>query len=172
MTATTSRRGRAAAARGFRGAVNPKPLSRLSHASTGKQAGRGGKRRTIDYSATQGHQRKENSMPGRRAVVSDRVEWYPSMTAAAQSVGASAQGILNAIKRGGTCAGRRWAYDDTGRIGVMTSEERAKARRLLEMRRDPQDERHGTLYGYSLGCRCTACKMARSMSDKTVEALA
>lgn len=111
-------------------------------------------------------------MPKPRPVVSDRIEWYPSASAAAMAVGVTAQALVQSIKRGGECANRRWAYDDEGRVGVMTREERARLRRLSEMRRNPQDSRHGTITGYTLGCRCIACKMARSTRDKIVEGLA
>lgn len=110
-------------------------------------------------------------MPNARPVVSDRIEWYPSATAAAMAVGVTTQALVQSIKRGGECANRSWYYDDSGKIGVMTREERARLRRLSEMRRNPQDARHGTLTGYSLGCRCVACKMARSMRDKTMKVM-
>lgn len=106
-----------------------------------------------------------------RPVVSDRMEWYPSASAAAMSTGVSVQTICRSLKRGWDAAGRRWAYDDKGAVAAMTGEERERARRLMEMRRDPRDDRHGTPYGYSLGCRCTACKMARGMRDKAEEVL-
>ena len=34
------------------------------------------------------------------------------------------------------------------------------ATRLAEMQADPDDKRHGTTYGYSIGCRCDRCKAA------------
>lgn len=106
-----------------------------------------------------------------RPVVSDRIEWYPSASAAAMAVGVTTQALVQSIKRGGKCANRSWYYDDSGKVGVMTREERSRLRRLSEMRCDPQDSRHGTITGYSLGCRCVACKMARSMRDKATEVL-
>lgn len=41
----------------------------------------------------------------------------------------------------------------------ITSEElrRLKAARAML---DPDNERHGTRYGYNLGCRCDRCKVA------------
>lgn len=34
--------------------------------------------------------------------------------------------------------------------------------RMVEMKNDPNDERHGSVYGYNNGCRCERCKKARS----------
>ena len=36
-----------------------------------------------------------------------------------------------------------------------------RARRLERMRRDPADPLHGTVTGYSYGCRCERCREAR-----------
>lgn len=37
---------------------------------------------------------------------------------------------------------------------------------LLEMSADPNDRRHGTITGYSYGCRCHKCMAARKNRDK------
>lgn len=34
--------------------------------------------------------------------------------------------------------------------------------RMVEMQKDPNDERHGSVYGYNNGCRCDRCVKARS----------
>ena len=37
-----------------------------------------------------------------------------------------------------------------------------EARYLDQMRADPDDRRHGTSFGYALGCRCEACREANN----------
>ena len=45
-------------------------------------------------------------------------------------------------------------------------EELRRERYLAEMDADPSDRRHGTLHGYSCGCRCNRCVTARRNRDK------
>lgn len=51
---------------------------------------------------------------------------------------------------------------------MKTKEElrREKYRKAMEDQSNPY---HGTLTGYSYGCRCKRCKMARGMRDKVSE---
>ena len=35
---------------------------------------------------------------------------------------------------------------------------RSRAQVLAEMSSDPRDRRHGTVYGFRVGCRCDPCK--------------
>ena len=39
---------------------------------------------------------------------------------------------------------------------------RCRAKALAQMRDNPLDGRHGTVYGYNCGCRCNHCGMAMS----------
>lgn len=47
----------------------------------------------------------------------------------------------------------------------ITQEELRKLRAAKEML-DPNDRRHGTPSGYTIGCRCESCKQARSRYKK------
>lgn len=38
---------------------------------------------------------------------------------------------------------------------------------LRQMQEDPEDRRHGTVTGYSYGCRCEACRQAHSEHEKS-----
>lgn len=106
----------------------------------------------------------------KRAVINSRCDTYESASDAARAVYVHPSSIANAIQHGGKCVGMRWAYCDEplpdSFAGEMVSREDArKAKALAQMQQDWGDRRHGTLYGYTLGCRCRKCKVARGMRD-------
>ena len=45
-----------------------------------------------------------------------------------------------------------------GELGLHEGMARAKSPRLKRLERDPRDRRHGTVTGYTAGCRCKDCK--------------
>lgn len=42
-----------------------------------------------------------------------------------------------------------------------------RAKYLAEMQANPDDHRHGTLTGYSYGCKCVRCAEARRINDRS-----
>lgn len=106
----------------------------------------------------------------KRPVISSRCEAFESASEAGRALYVHPSSIVKAIGHGGKSAGRRWAYCDQplprGFADEGTCREAVrKAAILAHLQADPSDRRHGTLYGYSLGCRCRKCKVARGMRD-------
>lgn len=51
---------------------------------------------------------------------------------------------------------------------VRSNRHHAKA--LKKMQQDQEDERHGSYYGYQIGCRCARCKKAYSEYKSSIRA--
>ena len=53
--------------------------------------------------------------------------------------------------------------------GDKTREQVRRERCLAELKADSGDPRHGTMTGYTYGCRCRRCKTARFNRDQPRE---
>ena len=43
---------------------------------------------------------------------------------------------------------------------------RVRLKAFLELQTDPDDKRHGTMWGYQVGCRCDRCREARRLQGR------
>lgn len=55
---------------------------------------------------------------------------------------------------------KRYEMTDNGRAKNKSAQIRSKAKVFQSLKADPNDKRHGTVYGYGCGCRCGRCKEA------------
>lgn len=55
---------------------------------------------------------------------------------------------------------------DYARAVEYSVDERSRCKRFLQLMTDPGDRAHGSITGYSYGCRCPRCSAARLEYDE------